>query len=102
MAYGDDFASPMQRRIASIAIILAALQLAYGWLVAGMMAAAPNLRLTGTSIVLALIIILNGALLFCHSRPTNHWLRIASWSSIALMIAVPTALVLTAVYGFTT
>jgi hypothetical protein len=82
MAYGDDFASPMQRRIASTAIILAALQLAYGWLVAGMMAAAPNFRLTGTSIVLALIIILNGVLLFGHSRPANHWLRNASWSSI--------------------
>jgi hypothetical protein len=102
MAYGDDFTSPMQRRIASAAIILAVLQLAYDWLVAGMMAAAPNPRLTGTSIVLAAIIILNGALLFGHSRPANHWLRVASWASIALMIAVPTALVLSAVYGFTT
>lgn len=102
MAYGDDFASPMQRRIASVAIILAVLELAYGWLVAGMMAAAPNPRLTGTSIALTAIIILNGALLFGHSRPTNHWLRIVSWASIALMIATPTTLVLAAIYGFTT
>jgi len=97
MAYGNNFASPTQRRVASAAVTLAVLGLAYGWLVAGMMAAAPNTRLTATSIVLAAVIVANGTLMFGRSRPANHWLRIFSWVSIAAMIGLPTVLVLAAI-----
>lgn len=96
MAYGDDFATPTQRRMASAAVVLALLELAYGWLVAGMMAAAPNPRLTATSIILAAIIVANGALMFGRARTPVHWLRILSLASTALMIGLPTALVFVA------
>ena len=97
MAYGDDFASPTQRRVASAAVTLAVLELAYWWLVAGMMGAAPNPRLTAISIVLAAVIVANGALMFGRARAPNHWLRILSMASIALMIGLPTVLVLAAI-----
>ena len=97
MAYGDDFASSAQRRVASAAVLLAVLELAYCWLVAGMMAAAPNPRLTATSVMLAAIIVMNGVLLFGQRYGPNHWLRIVSLASIALMIGFPAALVLSAI-----
>jgi lipoprotein signal peptidase len=97
MAYGDDLASPVQRRVAIAAVMLALLELAYGWLVAGMMAAAPNPRLTATSSVLALIIVANSVLMFGRARPASHWLRVFSPASIALMVVGPAVLVLVAI-----
>jgi hypothetical protein len=96
VAYGDDIPSPSQRAVALAAVIIAFVEAAYGWLVAGMMAAAPNPRLTATSILLASIILANGALMFGRARPLGHWLRIFYLASIALMIGLPTALVLIA------
>jgi hypothetical protein len=97
VAYGDDIASSAQRPVALAAVLLAVLELAYCWLVTGMMAAAPNPRLTATSIVLAAIIAANGILLFCRRHALNHWLRILSLASIILMIGLPAALVLAAI-----
>ena len=96
MAYGDDFATPTQRRVAFAAAMLALLELTYSWLVAGMMAAAPNPRLTAISILLAAMIVANGVLMFGRARALGHWLRVFSLASIALMIGLPTTLVLIA------
>ena len=94
MAYGDDFASPIQRRMAFAAVILALFELAYCWLIAGMMAATPNPRLTMTSSVLALIIVPNCVLMFGRARPGTHWLRVLSLVSIAAMVLGPALLAL--------
>ena len=96
MAYGDDFASPTQRRVAAAAVLLAAFELACGWWAAVLMVAAPNPRLTAISVTLAVIIIANCVLMFGRKRAANHWLRIFSLAPIALMIGLPAALVLTA------
>ena len=96
MAYGDDLASPIQRRLAFVAVVLALFELAYGWLVAGMMAAAPNPRLTMMSSVLALIIVANCALIFGRARQGGHWLRALSLVSIAAMVLGPAILALLA------
>jgi hypothetical protein len=98
VAYGDDFASSAQRWVASAAVLLAVLELAYCWLVAGMMAAAPNPRLMAISMTLAAIIVANGVLLFGRRHAPNHWLRIISLASTTLMIGLPAALALAVVW----
>ena len=98
MAYGDDFPSRAQRGTAVAAIMLAVLELAYIWLVALSMAAAPNTPLIGYTGFFAAIMAGNGAVLFGRQRPARHWLRIFSWLSIALMIVGPISLVLTVIF----
>lgn len=88
----------MQRGIAFAAIALAALVLAYCWLVAIMMASASYPRLITLSSFLAVIMIGNGFLLFGRPRPPRHWLRVLSWLSIVLMIMTPTVLVISVIY----
>jgi len=94
MAYGDDFASPVQRRVASTAVMLGMLEMTYVWLVAGFMAAFEIPRLMAIYSLLSASIVGNGVVMFGRARAANHWLRIFSTASIILMIGGPTVLVL--------
>ena len=97
MAYGDDFAPPMQRRLASTAMILGMFEMTYVWLVAGFMAAFEIPRLMAIYILLSTIIVGNGVIMFGRARAASHWLRVCSLVSILLVIGGPTVLVLYAI-----
>jgi hypothetical protein len=87
MAYGDDRPSTNQRCWALATATVAIFVIAYGWLVAGMMASAPNSRLIISTGILMVIVIVNGTLLFGRPRSPSNWLRIFGLVSLGVMIA---------------
>jgi hypothetical protein len=98
MPYGDDVASPVQRRVAFAAGMLALLELAYCSLVAGIMATSLNPRVFVTLAVLVSILAGNAVLLLGGPKPLSHWLMIASIVSIGLMLT-PVLLIILDPYG---